>query len=238
VQRGRNNRWAIDATILPYRDRLYALWSGWEIDRDEQWLYIAEMSNPWTIASNRVRICANNDFRWERVGEAPAGRGLNEGPQVLQRNGRVFVVFSASGSWETTYKLGLLELRAGGDPMQPEQWTKHAEPVFQATERTWGVGHCSFTTSPDGAEDWFVFHAKRNTAHNWDRVIHAQRFTWRGDGRPNFGRPIDPGASIAAPSGELLVREFAARRVPAGLAQETFLVPVALAATPLPVPSA
>lgn len=195
-----HNRWAIDGTILTQGGRRYLLWSGWADERDEQWLYIAEMLNPWTVSSNRVRLCANDDFVWERVGESPSGRGLNEGPQVLQRHGRVFVVFSASGSWETSYKLGMLELRPGGDPLTACDWIKSPEPVFAATESTWGVGHCSFTQSPDGTEDWMAFHAKVERTHNWNRVIHVQPFSWDVTGRPLFGRPEAAGEMLASPS--------------------------------------
>jgi GH43 family beta-xylosidase len=121
------------------------------------------------------------------------------------RNGRVFVIYSASASWETTYKLGLLELVPGGDPMDAHAWRKHAKPVFQATDTTWGVGHCGFTQSPDGTEDWIVFHAKLETKPNWNRAVHVQRFEWDAAGRPVFGAPICAGRPLARPSGETTV---------------------------------
>lgn len=198
----RDNRWAIDGTILEHAGRRYMIWSGWADERDEQFLYIARMANAWTLASNRVRLCANDDYPWERVDETSRTRGLNEGPQVLQRNGRVFVVFSASASWETTYKLGMLELAPDGNPMDAAAWEKRPEPVFQATDKTWGVGHNCFVRSPDGTEDWLVFHAKLETKPNWNRAIHVQPFAWDKTGAPIFGQPIDPGTPIARPSGE------------------------------------
>lgn len=200
--RRRRNRWAIDATILEHEGARYCLWSGWRDDRDEQWLYISAMANPWTLSGPRVRLCANNDYLWEHVAEDAAERGLNEGPQALRRDGRVFVVYSCSGSWETTYKLGLLELAPGGNPLDPSAWRKHAAPVFQATARTYGVGHCSFVSSPDGTEDWIVYHAKTSRAHGWQRVIMAQPFTWDSEGRPRFGAPLDAGVAVEIPSGE------------------------------------
>jgi GH43 family beta-xylosidase len=196
------NRWAIDGTVLEHGGRRYLLWSGWEGGSDEQFLYIAALANPWTLATRRVRICANDNFVWERVDESSSGRGLNEAPQVLQRGGRVFVAFSASGSWQTSYKLGLLELAAGGDPLDPRAWHKHAEPVLQATTDTWGVGHCGFTKSPDGTEDWIVYHAKLERGENWNRAIHVQPFTWNAAGRPVFGEPIPAGELIAVPGGD------------------------------------
>jgi GH43 family beta-xylosidase len=200
VTTGAKNRWAIDGTILELRGQRYLLWSGWADERDEQWLYIATLENPWTVSSNRVRLCANDDYAWERVDETTATRGLNEAPQVLLRGGRVFVVYSASASWEISYKLGLLELGAGRDPLDPTAWKKFPQPVFQATRTTWGVGHCAFTRSPDGAEDWIVYHAKLETKPNWKRAVHVQRFEWSDDGMPQFGAPVSAGVRMAVPS--------------------------------------
>jgi GH43 family beta-xylosidase len=202
VATGQHNRWAIDGTILEREGQRYLLWSGWEDECDQQWLYIAKLSNPWTVSSNRVRMCANDDFVWERVDETRKTRGLNEAPQVLVRHDRVFVVYSASASWETTYKLGLLELAPQANPMDPRSWRKHAEPVFQATEQTWGVGHCSFTQSPDGTEDWLVYHAKLETKPNWNRAIHVQRFDWDESGAPIFGDPVAAKVELTVPRGE------------------------------------
>lgn len=198
----RRNRWAIDGTILEHRGQRYLIWSGWQDERDEQWLYLAKLANPWTIATNRVRLCANDDFSWERVDETTATRGLNEAPQVLVRGGRVFVAYSASASWEVSYKLGLLELAPGGDPLDPCAWRKWPEPILRATGRTWGPGHNCFTTSPDGTEDWLVFHAKLETKPNWKRAIHLQRFAWDDGGAPVFAAPNDPGVALPVPSGE------------------------------------
>lgn len=89
--------WAIDGTVLEYGNdrKLYFIWSGWpEIDSAfPQNLYIAEMCDPMTICGNRVLI-KTVDFSWERN-----GADLIEGPQILHNNGRVFLVYSASGSW-------------------------------------------------------------------------------------------------------------------------------------------
>jgi GH43 family beta-xylosidase len=193
------NRWAIDGTILTHRDKRYFIWSGWRSGGDDQSLYVAPMSDPWTVSGNRVRICKNDTYLWEYVGESPRNNGLNEGPQVLQHGGRTFLIYSASGSWQPSYKLGLLEL-IGDDPLKPGAWRKHPKPVFSPTDKTFGVGHGSFTTSPDGTQFWHVYHAKRERANGWSRDIFAQPFTWTADGLPDFGIPVAPGQPVAMPS--------------------------------------
>jgi GH43 family beta-xylosidase len=202
VAGGRDNRWAIDGTVLPLGGHLYFLWSGWEATTDVQHLYVARMANPWTIGTDRVRMCGNDDHLWERVGDRAEGRGLNEGPVVLVRKGRVFVVYSASGSWQSTYKMGMLVADASVDLLTPGIWRKLARPVFESTADVFGVGHCSFTTSPDGTEDWMLYHAKRQRREGWDREVRAQQFTWDADGMPVFGAPIDSSKVMRAPSGE------------------------------------
>jgi GH43 family beta-xylosidase len=203
IDRGMLNtagRWAIDGTVLDIGDQLYFIWSGWEDHRDMQHLYAAPMSDPCTAAGDkRVMLCPNDCHAWERVSECHSQRGLHEGPQILQRDGRVFLVYSCSGSWQHTYKLGMLELSIGGNPLCPLDWTKRTMPVFESTDEVFGVGHCCFTQSPDGSEDWIVYHSKNRRSEGWrDRVVRAQPFTWRADGTPHFGTPVM--GPIAAPS--------------------------------------
>lgn len=64
------DRWAIDGTVLRVGDQHYFIWSGWEdTDGSFQNLYIARMSNPWTISSQRV-LLSTPEYDWET---SPAG---------------------------------------------------------------------------------------------------------------------------------------------------------------------
>jgi GH43 family beta-xylosidase len=192
------DRWAIDGTVLEMPgDRLYFLWSGWEgTENVAQNLYIAPMSNPWTIQGERVCI-SRPEFDWEKHGKPL----INEGPEVLRHGGRLFLIYSASGSWGDDYGLGRLDW-TGGDPLRTQSWVKHPSPLFARTPDVFGPGHCSFTTSPDGREDWIVYHAARRAGSGWDRNIRIQPFTWNPDGTPNLGRPVSPGVPLTVPSGE------------------------------------
>lgn len=202
-----NNRWAIDGTVLELRGLRYFLWSGWADGRDHQFLYIARLANPWTLATARVRLCANDDYDWERVEETRESRGLNEAPQVLQRGEQTFVVYSASASWRASYKLGLLELQPGADPLDPRSWRKHAKPVFSSSEQTFGVGHGAFVRSPDGREWWHTYHVKVDRADGWKRTVFLQPFTWNAAGYPDFGIPVAAGVELALPAGETRERK-------------------------------
>jgi Predicted beta-xylosidase len=198
---GAGNRWAIDLTVAQLGNRMYAVWSGWTqnatTDKTPQQLYIAPMSNPWTIAANRTMI-SSPDAAWERGPELD----LEEGPEFLQHNGDVFLVYSTRDSWLKEYALGQLRLRASmADPLDPTSWVKSG-PVFSGNETVYGVGHASFTTSPDGTQDWIVYHSKRTPAPGWDRDIRMQRFSWSTTGAPGFGEPVREGVALQRPAGE------------------------------------
>ncbi len=71
---------------------------------------------------------------------------------------------------------------------------------MQSTADVFGIGHCSFTTTADGREDWILFHSKKTKRHGWPRSVHAQPFGWTADGLPDFGRPLKPGERMPAPA--------------------------------------
>lgn len=200
IQNQKETKWAIDLTPLQVDGQLYAIWSGWEenedTDRTPQHLYIAEMENPWTISSNRMKISSPEES-WETGTEL----AINEGPQILKNEeGDVFVIYSASESWLPAYNLGQLRL-TGDDPMNPDHWEKKG-PVFKGTDEVHGVGHASFTTSPDGSEHWIAYHTKVSPDPGWNRVVHLQPFEWNEDGAPHFGIPVVAGKSLEKPAGE------------------------------------
>jgi GH43 family beta-xylosidase len=177
--------WAIDGTPLVLADgRMFFVWSGWAGKfNGQQNIYIAPMSNPYTFSGRRVLIC-EPDQSWERV-----AMPICEGPQVLQNNGKVFIVYSASGSWTEDYCLGQLT-NTDGDLLDRASWTKRG-PVFKKTEHVWGLGHCSFVKSPCLTQDWIIYHSKSSKKHGWaDRDVHAKQFTWTSEGLPDFGAPL------------------------------------------------
>jgi len=191
------DRWAIDGTVLQMPgDKLYFIWSGWNgTNNVAQNLYIAPMSNPWTISGERVLI-SKPELEWELHG-TPL---INEGPEVLWNGNKLFLIYSASGSWGDDYCLGQLTW-AGGDPLNANSWIKKQTAVFSRTQDVFGPGHCSFVKSQDGKEDWIVYHSARKSGSGWERRVNIQRFDWNADGSPNFGTPISAGIPQKVPSG-------------------------------------
>lgn len=197
--------WAIDMTVRRINGLLYAVWSGWERNAathvTPQQLYIARMSSPTKIATNRVRISAPTE-PWE-IGTR---LNLQEGPEYLAHGDDVFIVYSTRESFLPDYRLGWLRLASPtADPLDPASWTKSAGPAFTGAPGigVYGVGHASFTRSPDDTEDWIVYHAKTLNAEGWDdRVVRMQKFGWNADGTPNFGTPVASNVAVAVPSGQ------------------------------------
>ena len=202
----KNNRWAIDMTLLEHRGQLYAIWSGWEneekTDKTSQHLYIARMENPWTMSSGRVKISSPD--RYYEQGELP----LNEGPQILKHGKDVFIVYSCGQSWLDTYKLSYLRLKGlDADLLNPESWIKSEQPVFEGTDKVFGVGHACFTTSPDGKEHYIYYHTKKERTPGWKREVRLQKFTFDASGLPVFGKPASVEDKLPLPSGTASLAE-------------------------------
>jgi GH43 family beta-xylosidase len=182
------NKWAIDGVVFERNGEKYYVWSGWEGDTNtRQVIYIARMSDRYTISSDRVMI-SYPQYDWEKIGDPD----VNEGPQPLIRNGKIFIVYSASGSWTPDYKLGMLSIDYNADLLNAGNWYKYTSPVFQRNDSNsvYGPGHNTFVQSPDRKEDWIVYHATPGVNDGWNnRKARAQRFSWNSSGTPNFGTP-------------------------------------------------
>lgn len=167
------DRWAIDGTVLQYKNELYMLWSGWEKDiNDHQNIYIAKMSDPYTICSERVMI-STPEYDWEKMDCVGDGVGLpliNEGPCVYIKNDKLFVFYSASGSWANNYCIGILEF-LGGDLLNPHNYKKQPFPALSSKDGLNGPGHCSVFS--DLKDDFIAFHNyDKDKTEGWQNV-HA-----------------------------------------------------------------
>lgn len=216
VSTDKDNNWAIDGTYLEHNGKLYMFWSGWKtrrVDTETQCIWVAEMENPWTLKSDRVLI-SEPGFEWERIyknvdgSEPPYIIYVNEGPQPLKnpKGDKIHMIYSASGCWTPFYQLGMLTLDADKDLLNPANWVKSKQSVFrQAPENeVYGTGHNSFFKSPDGAEDWILYHGRDTQMDppgaGDTRAPRAQKIDWV-DGIPVFGKPVSNATVLQKPSG-------------------------------------
>jgi GH43 family beta-xylosidase len=95
--------------------------------------------------------------------------------------------------------LGMLTAESGSDLLDPGSWKKSSTAVFQQSRehKVYATGHNSFFKSPDGTQDWILYHANSEPHQgcSWHRAPRAQPFTWNPDATPNFGIP----ASVTSP---------------------------------------
>lgn len=179
----------LDTTVFEHAGKLYAVWAQKRKERTENSvLYIAHMPNPYTIEYPQVML-SYPEYDWEC-----SGFRVNEGPAVIERNGRVFVTYSASAT-DAAYCMGLLYADASADLLNPSSWKKLPEPVFvtDAGRGIFGPGHNSFTTDRTGNVDILVYHARPYADVDLDFALYdpnrhtwVKRFTWNSDGFPVF----------------------------------------------------
>jgi GH43 family beta-xylosidase len=189
----------LDGSIFTHQGKMYFLYSAYV--GSQSVLCIAPMQNPWTLATPEV-ILAKPTFDWEKHKE----REILEGPQLLKgKKNTLHIIYSGSACWDDNYSLGMLTALSTSDLLNPQSWKKSAMPVFSKSieNKVFGPGHNSFTTSPDGSEDWIVYHGK-DTANGecTNRSTRIQKFAWKRDGTPDFGIPVATSTPVKVPSGE------------------------------------
>jgi GH43 family beta-xylosidase len=196
--KGMDDKFAIDGTVLEINDKRYFLWSGWKgYENVAQNLYLAEMASPTEVIGEK-RLISEPEYEWE-MRQTPL---INEAPQVMIKDVTVNLVYSASGSWDNDYALGLMTLDVADDPLERANWQKEPAPIFQQTNTVYGPGHNGFAKSKDGSEDWLIYHAARWDHSGWNRSIRLQKFGWDQEDKILMEAPLDEWHVQALPKAE------------------------------------
>lgn len=201
VDRGRINtaHAGIDGTVFNDRGQLYFAYSPYI--GSISGIALARMADPWTLTGEE-RIIARPDKEWEDRG----GRKILEGPQFLKGpSGAIFMTYSAGACWSDDYALGLLKAKRDGDLLDPRSWTKNATPVLTKGNGVYATGHNGFFKSPDGREDWIIYHANPgpDMGCTSKRAPYMQQVRWAASGEPAFGPPAPPSTRLNNPSGTI-----------------------------------
>ena len=165
---------ALDATTFEHNGIRYLVWAQKDPNiYGNSNLYIAKMSNPWTIEGEQVMI-AEPEYDWEKIGFL-----VNEGPAVLIRNGKVFISYSASAT-DHNYCMGVLIADENSDLLNKYSWHKSEKPVLKTNgeETVYGPGHSCFTVSEDGSKDILVYHARTYKEIVGDPLYDPNRHTF------------------------------------------------------------
>ena len=108
---------ALDATTFEHKGIRYLVWAQKDPNIcGNSNLYIAKMSNPWTIEGKQVMI-TEPEYDWEKIGFL-----VNEGPAVINRNGKIFISYSASAT-DFNYCMGVLIADENSDLLNKDSFT-------------------------------------------------------------------------------------------------------------------
>lgn len=187
----------LDGTVLQHNGEKYFIYAGYgDFPEHGSALYMAKMKDLCTLEGEEICLTWP-EFEWERQGGMP----INEGPAILKRGKRIFVIYSASTTWAEDYCLGMLTVDADADLMNAVNWTKLPEPVFTKCPEHYVMspGHNSFCKY--NGEDLIVYHAIDGPGGQGDmdtskRNPRIQKISWREDGTPDFGIPVACGVEI------------------------------------------
>jgi GH43 family beta-xylosidase len=204
-----NDEWnfGIHPTSIVVNGTQYLLWSGWQKRRTEtetQCIFIAAMENPWTLRSERSLI-SMPQYEWERQWINPDGTRsaypifVNENPEAfITANGHnVVVTYSASGIWTVFNTLGVLTASVNADLLNPQSWTKAAEPQFvDESGAVFGASNISVVATTAGsatdADTNYIMLYQAKHRDESGNIINDIRYTtlqWDADGLPLFGKP-------------------------------------------------
>jgi len=182
---------SLDATTFEHHGTRYLVWAQNDPNiKGNSNLYIALLSNPWTIIGTQVMI-SKPEYSWETI-----GFWVNEGPAVIKRNGKIFISYSASAT-DYNYCMGILTCDDSSNLLEALSWQKSNKPIFTTNYENgqYGPGHNSFTVSEDNRLDVLVYHARDykeiegDPLNDPNRHARAKILSWKSDGTPDFGGP-------------------------------------------------
>lgn len=198
--------WAMEPTSFIHQGKQYLVWAGQE-GTPSQWayqsvinLYIAQMENPWTLASEKVMI-SKPELEWEMEWINEDGTRTskpyycNESPAfTYSPDSTKLEIFFNSNSFSTVYHcVGVIYADADANLLDASSWTKYPEPIIMqnATDSIIGPGGLCFIPGPDKSETYMLFHARtdKTLQKNENGLLNTspriQKIIWDEKGIPS-----------------------------------------------------
>ena len=199
---------SIDGTVMELPDgRLYFIYMR-KHDHNNC-LFIAPMSSPTEISGEPVFL-TGPEYPWES--------DITEGPFPIVRAGKIYLMYAANAAHLPEYCLALMRCNDPQNILDPKSWEKEPEPILTGRGDVYGPGHACIVPSPDGTEEYLVFHSKFDLDNTlpggWNRVINLLRLHWDEESRPVFdplpmrgeGRPLPSGEASMEPGGPVCMQ--------------------------------
>ncbi len=144
----------------------YLYYVSWR-DGHEYGIYGCELEDDIvTVRPNTEVQLLKPEEAWEK-----ADGSVTEGPFILKHNGLYYLTYSGTGYTSPDYAVGY----ATSDSPLGEYTRYNGNPILSRTEKLYGPGHHSFTTSPDGSELFIVYHVHNTTTEVHPRKICIDR---------------------------------------------------------------
>lgn len=200
--------YALDGTVLDLGEKKYFIYSAHKAKGvTTQQIFINEMADATTLMGSRVKLPAGGT-RFEQM--CDIGDPICEGPQILRHDGKVFVLYSTDMSNYQWYQICALYADESSDLLDPASWKKLEGPLLTKSldpaDRSLAPGHACTVKSPDGKEDWLVYHAYEGSTTSFSgeqeaRCARMLKIEWDENGMPVMGNPIAYDVLQQAPSG-------------------------------------
>ena len=132
-------------------------------------IWVAELEDDlMTIRTETMKKCINVSQEWEEVWPR-----VNEGPYVMQHNGKYYMTYSANSYESPFYGIGYATADQVTGP-----WTKYdGNPILQKPGELVGVGHSAMFTDKEGKLR-IVFHAHQSETEIHPRLMHISTVTF------------------------------------------------------------
>lgn len=155
---------AIDPHVFIDGDNAYLYYSIDKCENDVSHIYVSSLSNDLTQVNQDKTLCIVPSADWE-------GKIWNEAPFVIKDGDNYIMMYSANGFFDPNYSVGYATAKS---PFGP--WTKYAgNPILVKNDYVSGPGHNCLVESPDGTENFIIYHVHKHGKAGWQRVLAMDR---------------------------------------------------------------